>query len=743
MKLISRQEALGGLTGRTAKQASTLLVLLENRTAYCASQANQAMDEFLTERVATERSRAYLAAMALGRAAPSPPTIQQLEHYAPQWADLVPENPVIRAGVAYLLGQKYPLTLTTTPQLRGALGLGNPTVQAAYQRIYGQPLEQLFRAQLGWAERLRWQWTRFGRWLENLPPFWTAFALTLTNTVGSSILALPIALAGVGPLAGVVVLIVLGLVNVITIAFMAEIFTRTGSIRYGKTFIGRVVADYLGQTGAVILSIGTLLYCALSLFAYYIGFSTTLAAATHLPAPLWAALLFAVGLYFVRRESLSATVVSALVIGAINMGLILLLSVLAFRQARMVNLTYVNLPWLNGRPFSSDILRLVLGVVLGVYTSHLSVCNCAQVVLRRDPSGRSLTRGATAALLAAIVLFCIWVVAVNGAIDPVRLAKESGTALVPLAAQVGPVIHLFGTIYVFLGIGMVSIHATLGLYNLTREWLPAGWGVNLWRGQGRFVFLLLPMVLVFVLVEWLLLTNLGSFAQINSLRGALIAPLLTGVFPVLLLLASRRKGEVVPGVVYQWLGQPWLVISIYVLFMTSIFLHGLVFWTNPVQRGIAIAVGLLLLGMTIRMIRQGALRRRLVFEVRQTSDQSESAAFSVMAGGQPWPLTMHLDYENGSKQPAIQTVQAAHGELAAFPSLHALRFSFLDAQVGEMKVWAHRMTPAGDSEGLSATLHLDPDPGRQPSVQTLVNGQATIALQDTVRQVTIRFAEST
>jgi amino acid permease len=741
MKLISREEALGGLSGRAAKQASTLLILIENRTAYCVAQARQAMDEFLTETVAAERSQAYLTAIALGREAPVPPTIQQLEHYAAQWADLVPENPAIRAGVAYLLSQKYILASTTTPQLRAALGLDSRTVQEAYQRIYGQPLDKLFSAQLSLAEQGRWQWTRLGRWLEDLPPFWTAFALTLTNTVGSSILALPIALAGIGPLAGVVVLIVLGLVNVLTIAYMAEIFTRTGSIRYGKTFVGRVVTDYLGRTGAIILSIGTLLYCALSLFAYYIGFSSTLAAATHIPAPVWAALLFFVGLYFVRRESLSATVVSALVIGAINMTLILLLSVLAFRQARIANLTYVNLPWLNGRPFEPAILRLVLGVVLGVYSGHLSVSNCAQVVLRRDPSGRALMRGATAALLSAIVLFCIWVVAVNGAIDPARLAKESGTALVPLAAQVGPLIHLFGTIYVFLGIGMVSIHSSLGLFNLTREWVPTGWGANLWRGRGRFLILLLPMTLVFGLTEWLLFTGLGSFAQINSVRGALIAPLLTGIFPVLLLVASRRKGEVLPGVVYQWLGQPWLVVGIYLLFMTSIFLHGLVFWSNPIQRGIAIVVGLLLLGMTIHMVRQGVLRRRLLFEVRQEANHADSAAFAVMASGQPLPLTLHLGYANKGKQ-ETQTIQAEQGELAAFSTLRILEFALADTQVGEMKVWAHRITPEGESEGLPVTLQIDPGNGTQPRVQTLANGQTIMALGGTEREATIRFTDS-
>jgi hypothetical protein len=52
--------------------------------------------------------------------------------------------------------------------------------------------------------QINWRWTCLAQWLEELPPFWAAYAMTLTETVGASILALPIALAGIGPIAGVI-----------------------------------------------------------------------------------------------------------------------------------------------------------------------------------------------------------------------------------------------------------------------------------------------------------------------------------------------------------------------------------------------------------------------------------------------------------------------------------------------------------------------------------------------------------
>ena len=82
-----------------------------------------------------------------------------------------------------------------------------------------------------WRRTARMELTRR---LEQLPPFWIVFALTLTETVGGNILAMPIALASVGPLAGLALLVVIGAVHMLTIAALAEAITRNGSVRTGQ-----------------------------------------------------------------------------------------------------------------------------------------------------------------------------------------------------------------------------------------------------------------------------------------------------------------------------------------------------------------------------------------------------------------------------------------------------------------------------------------------------------------------------
>ena len=928
--LFTRKEVMAGLPARRAR---ALLFLIESRTAHLVAQSRQAMERFLTEEAAQERDLAFIEAFALGRSPPLRPTIQQLERYAPQWAPLVPANPRVQAALAHLLAQKYDFTYPAVPGIRAAVGMDEEVVQRAYQHLYHEPVDNVFMSRPSPQDRLRWALSAFAKWLESLPPFWTAFALTLTETVGAGILALPIALAGIGPLAGIALLVVLGLVNVLTIAFMSEAVARSGTIRHGRAFIGQVVNDYLGSAGSLVLSAGVAVLCFVVLLAYYAGFSTFLASATNVRAEVWAALLFLIGLFFLRRESLDATIASALVVGAINIGLILLLSLLAFTRARPENLLYVNVPFLGGRPFEPAILELIFGVVLAAFFGHLSVSNCAKVVLRRDRSARSLIWGAVAAQIAAIAVYSIWVLAVNGAVAPDVLISQSGTALAALAAQVGPSVHFLGSIYVVLGVAMASIHFSLALFNVVRERLPRrhrpmvmlprrrarlvfrprgkpsgsprvgltylgladshgrahqpqfqldiqldnathrlematadrwqdaalldrqpnlnkrgirlgfevldashdsvrlqvdspmtltyegewdatglqmadvltlpdtsrrliNWMMrhrevslaeavahidqgeevtrslleelieegfvrevsgesdpahggqpryrvrlapkrgrllpeHIWQAlgeeapgtsseidspqpsvlrssmlsrlgeRGRFILAASPVVVVFLLSEWLLATGRESFPGPLSLIGVIVVSLLAGAFPVLLLVSSRRKGDFVPGVVYRLLGHPVLLIGVYSLYLTSLFLHALIIWQSPGPRVCAFLTGVLVLGMTIAMVRGGAFARRTVVELREGPTEGEDGGFAIIDSGQRVTSEVRLGYPEGE-----QLYRSATGRVPRPSSLRYAIFQVSAPQSQELKVWAHKVTPEGDSGGLPALLEV-------------------------------------
>jgi amino acid permease len=922
--LFTPDEVLGGFS---TKRARLLLFQIESRTASLMMQSRRAVDRYLTEETAEQQDLAFFEALAEGRELPVRPTIRDLERYAPNWQSLVPRNPTLQAALAHLLGQKYRFAQQDIPHIREALGLDSEGVQQAFQRQYRQSPDTIYTRRVSLLERIGWRWNKLSGWLENLPPFWTAYALTVTETVGATILALPIALAGVGPLPGVVILLVMGVINVLTIAAMAEAVTRNGSIRYQGSYLGRLVQDYLGRGGSLILTAMVVTICFLVLFAFYIGFSLTLAGATPIPAEVWVAVLFLIGVYFVRRKNLHATVTSALVVGAINPGLILILSVLALGHLRVENLLYVHVPFLNGQPFEPALLGLIFGVIFAAYFGHFSVNSCARSVLQRDPSGRSLALGCMAAQASAMFLYILWVVAVNGAIAPHALAGFSGTALTPLAQVAGPAVNVFGVVLVILAMGMASIHFSLALFFTVQEWIPgqSRHTLLLGRRQGKLIFTprgkanislaltylglkgaqpqfrldlqregdmsrievevndtweattrlaefapklppkstqltakivtasadmvrlqlvttmrmsyegkwdtlgldflemaqtpdtpemtlvswlagreqasvgevadvleqteqatqtllnrlveqgvlletwehgqvwyhlhfaarrrrqatsaiwqalddsgkvttrkhdavqrmnrgvrlkrlkelvqgeqvrswlaLSPLLIIFLLVEWLLVNKLESFSQVLSFVGIVTVAVLAGVFPMLLLLASRRKGQYVPRFVLPFLAHPLVAGSIYLVAVSILFLHGLFIWQNAFQRVVAILVGVVILGMTYLMVRKGAFARRLVIEVRQEPVEQGGGTYMVTDCGRAVTQTrVEFGYIDGERSD-----QAASGAIPNFPELCSAKFHVPGTKAQELLVWVHRVTSDSQSENLPALVKV-------------------------------------
>jgi amino acid permease/DNA-binding transcriptional ArsR family regulator len=960
-----REELLAGLP---ARRAGTLLFLIESRTAHLADRSRRAMQRFGTAEDDSERELAFFAAFSQGREPPLVPAIQDLERYSQGWAPLVAPSAQVRAAVAHRLGRKYRFTYQDTPGIRRALALDDPVVRRAYRRLYRQPLEEIFIARVPPADRLRWARAAASKRLEHLSPFWTAYSLTLTETVGATILALPIALASIGPLGGVAVLVVLGLVNIVTIGCMAEAVTRSGAIRHGGAYLGGLVGDYLGATGSLVLSVSFFLLCVLVLPVYYIGVSTTLEDATSIWAPAWVAVLFAAGLYYLRRRSLNATVASALMVGAVNIVLLVVLAILVAAHLRMGNLLHVNVPFVSGRPFRPAVLQLVFGVVLSAYLGHSSVSLCGRLVLQRDPGGRSLMRGCTAAQATAMLLYCLFVIAVNGSVAPGILAADRGTALAPITAEVGPIATVFGSLFVVLGMGMATIHFSLALSNLIREWLPAqaaptvvlprqgarllfeerrrrrsgdglrlgvtylgfrggdpvfgldvslggdvhrletsaagsweilgpagppaildrmpglrqrrlslvldiidaspqsvrlkstsslrttvegawdtsgfslagilaladpdaelaGWimrqgGVtaseaarhvgedepavtvrlkalaeqglvqeaeagsrftarlaprrrralpeDIWsalgqepkprhptgaarrrpprrqavRGallgrRGRFMLGAAPVFACFAVTEWLLLTGSGSFAGLIGFIGVIVGSLLAGIFPALLLVASRRKGEHMPRPVHRLLGHPVLLGGLYLLFLGNVLMHGLVIWKEPWLRAGAVLVAAGIVSMTARMIRNGTFGRRLNIEVR--GDQAEGRTFfAVTADGQESASNITLTYRDSERH-----LQASAGEIPAFSSLRHAVFEPGPASTPrqiprQLKVRVHEATSDGDSEPIGGSITVRTGGATRRYDIKLAKGQVTLPLTGATCRVDIEPTE--
>jgi amino acid permease len=685
------------LAGMSARRATTLLFAIEARTAHLVARSRRALATFETERTAAEREQAFLQALAAARESGARVRIQDLERYASSWGELVPDGADLRAAVLKRIADKYGLPAGRVPRILAALGAEDPGVQASYARQFGAPLSAAYAPTMRLRDRLSWARATASERLEALPPFWMAFAITATETIAEGILAVPIAVAGIGVIPGILLLVVLGLVNVLTIGAIVESIVRTGRMRYGETYLGSLVAEYLGRGGNVLFGLVLFVGGIAELLAYSLGFAAQLADTTGIPQPVWILLLFAANVAVLWRGDLDATVATALVLGAVN--LVLIAGICAFG---LMHLDASRLVAPGHGVLGPGPLALAFGVVLLAYFGHASTANTAKVVLRADPSGRSLLAGSAAAMAVVAAVLIVGVVAINGAVPAEALASAPGTAVGPLAEVAGPIVGLFGSLYTALAIGLGSVYCSLQLYNQVREQLPSApapgsapsgvLGRLLLHPRSRWAIAMAPMIATFAAIEAIVLLGLGTFVEALGVVGTLEVPLLAGVFPMLLLGAARRRGEFVPRPALRLVGNPLVIAIVSVLFMAVLPIYGAVIWDDPLRRALALVVGIATVVVAAMAVAGRAFRPRSVVELRVEGRNVRTLSVSLVVDGRAVPAA------------ATWTARRAGGAISGFEGrppradeVGGVEVPLPQGSPSEVRIWSHEVRVDGES----------------------------------------------
>jgi len=955
-ELFTRDEALGGLP---ARRAGSTLFLIESRAAYLSDQSRQATNFLVSEDAARRRDLVFLEAFSGGREPPVRPTIQDLERFAPAWAPLVPPQPVLRAAVAHMLGRKYRFTRAAVPRLRAALALDDATVAQAYRRQYREDVVAIYAPRLRAVDRLRLAWSALSARIDALPPFWLTFLLTIAFSFSQAFLALPTGVATMGAIPGVALVVGIGLVNVLTMACMAESCARSGDFRYGKAFLGRLVTGYLGAEASLVYSVIAALRTFLVMLAGSIGIALTLATSTGIRSEVWIAVVAVGELYYLSRKSQTLTITTMLALVAANLSLFVLIMGLTLGQVDPAMLLRVPVSSIGGRGVDAAALKLALGVIVMLYIGHVYIIQCAKIVLPRDPSARSLIQGSVAGTIVLVGIFSTWVLAVNGVVPAGRLARELGTALPPLAERVGPTVSVLGSALVILLLGMSCLRTCTVLFNLVQERLPSRLSTTLtmprrrgdlllepragtadglrlglrylglsdgvaclrvdvqkndelerteivvgktwdaaalvtrlqdkplragtlvlevlaaesevlrvrvtttmslavggdwspaerhpgeitelstplrelalllirrgdvtvaeatrecsgdadavraaldalvadgfaervqatadpryssrvgarrgrevpadvwaalgqpapapaigdasrsnamklsaWRivlsDVGRFVLSSSPILLVALLGGTILVTGSASFAGVLGFGGVIANSMTSGIFPVLLLLASRRKGDCIPGTVYRVLGHPVVLAGVYLLSLANLFLHGLFIYRDVWTRGCALLFGIVAIAVTARMIRGGAFARRAVVELREDARVGATSVLTVIGNGES--VTPEVTVSRAERD---ETYRAATVTLPSMSKVTRVTVRLPRGTSREVKIWAHRLTPSGASEGLPVVVDVRCRDEQRSFDLALTSGQAvaTVDGEESVIAITLRDPE--
>src|SRR5262249_1002718 len=194
--------------------------------------------------------------------------------------------------------------------------------------------------------------------------------------------------------------------------------------------------------------------------------SRTLARFTEVPAVAWTAALFAVGIWLLARGSTSLSLTLLLALAIVIIALMLAIVAVTVGHFRLEYLVRARPP---ARAGSEHYLANTIGIVLMGYFAEAFVVQCAKVVLPREPSGRALIWGSLAGLGGIAVVLTLWVVVMNGSLDPRVLTGETATVITPLAAVVGSGTAALGALLVLFLPGLATLRCMVGAFNVARE----------------------------------------------------------------------------------------------------------------------------------------------------------------------------------------------------------------------------------------------------------------------------------
>jgi hypothetical protein len=128
-----------------------------------------------------------------------------------------------------------------------------------------------------------------------------------------------------------------------------------------------------------------------------------------------------------------------------------------------------------------------------------------------------------------------------------------------------------------------------------------------------------------------------------------------------------------------------------------VLLHGLVIWDAPIAQAAAVAVAAGMVAVTIAARQRGAFRSRSVVELRREPERDLGHLGVTVSG------------HSGTADVEIDGRPAPVGAFEDFSAVHTVTVRLPAGAPAERSVWAHHVSPDGESTSLPATVDVDGD----------------------------------
>jgi hypothetical protein len=212
-----------------------------------------------------------------------------------------------------------------------------------------------------------------------------------------------------------------------------------------------------------------------------------------------------------------------------------------------------------------------------------------------------------------------------------------------------------------------------------------------------------PVVVVFLTVEWLFASEVGSFSEFISMVGVLTVPIISGVFAMLMLAAARKKGDCLVGYGWRFLGHPVVVGVLVLFFLVAILAHGLVIWSDPIPRLLALTIGIALIVMILVALRAGEFVQRAVVQVRFEGDPAGRPVVELVESGSRGSGDVRYAGA-GNDTMASSEMESVPAWLLPSRNQTILDISMVTSRAHQLKVWVHELTPEGISRAIPALM---------------------------------------
>jgi hypothetical protein len=480
-------------------------------------------------------------------------------------------------------------------------------------------------------------------WVDNLPAFWASFALTITSTLGPSVLALPIVFMSFGPVAAALMILSIGAINTLTLAYLAESQLRAGpTLR--KLGFSQIIEHYLGSSALNFLKASLFLYCIVVLFAFTGGFLDAITSTIGASGIVWFVALYLFVVWYLSPRNHAGSLVSAFAIALINLAIIVGFTVAILIVVAMSpnTLSLDSAP--IGLKFPSTPILIAIGAALYSFAGHISVSNGAQLVLHRRGSEKGFLRGAVIGLGTISVIYAIWAFAAISALTSGILSQNT-SVLQSLSLYFGPWASAISIVFIVLSLGigsgnyaMAAHHVlvdTIKRLRMRRDKAPAAG-----RSRGPTTVWSLEHVTGIAIITLVMGTALFSFTlsvvdlnQFFGLIGGSMAPIIAGVFPILIFVACRRRGVFAESGAVDFLSGKIVsllsltaFLSIYIWQATS---DNYALW----YRSLSIAICLSLLGLLYSLYRKGKFSMGGVILIEKGKDGWDPRVWKIFEEG--------------------------------------------------------------------------------------------------------------